>query len=299
MPSSQKLLYTEEHELVRKMAYDFTRNEVMPIIAEHDRKHTFPSELLPKMAQQGFLGICLPARYGGAGMDFLSLGIVCEALEYGDSSVRETIAVHLALHALPIFQWGTEEQKQAFLPDLACGAHVACFCLTEPGAGSDVAAIQTRARRDGDDYLLSGEKMWITLADVADRFLVFAKTQPEQGARGISAFILERGWDGLTTGTLEGKMGVRASNTGWLNMQEVRVPAAHRLGEEGEGFKIAMSCLDNAPFRRCRRGHGHYPRLYRPIGQLRVATQNVRQADRRAPTRSADDRPDAAGPGYR
>ena len=167
MPSSQKLLYTEEHELVRKMAYDFTRNEVMPIIAEHDRKHTFPSELLPKMAQLGFLGICLPARYGGAGMDFLSLGIVCEALEYGDSSVRETIAVHLALHALPIFQWGTEEQKQAFLPDLACGAHVACFGLTEPGAGSDVAAIQTRARRDGDDYLLSGEKMWITLADVS------------------------------------------------------------------------------------------------------------------------------------
>ena len=248
MASSRELLYTEEHELVRKMAYDFTRHEVMPIIAEHDRKHTFPYELLPKMARLGFLGICLPARYGGAGMDFLSLGIVSEALEYGDSSVRETIAVHLALHALPIFQWGTEEQRHAFLPELACGAHIACFGLTEPGAGSDVAAIQTRARRDGDSYLLSGEKMWITLADVADRFLVFAKTQPEQGARGISAFILERGWDGLTTGTLEGKMGVRASNTGWINMQEVRVPAAHRLGEEGEGFKIAMSCLDNARF---------------------------------------------------
>ena len=112
MASSAELLYTEEHNLVRKMAYDFTRNEVMPIIAEHDRKHTFPFELLPKMAQLGFLGICLPARYGGAGMDFLSLGIVSEALEYGDSSVRETVAVHLALHALPIFQWGTEQQKE-------------------------------------------------------------------------------------------------------------------------------------------------------------------------------------------
>jgi len=248
MASTQELLYTEEHELVRKMAYDFTRNEVMPIIAEHDRNHTFPYELLPKMAQLGFLGICLPARYGGAGMDFHSLGIVSEALEYGDSSVRETIAVHLALHALPIFQWGTEEQKDAFLPDLAAGAHIACFGLTEPGAGSDVSALQSRACRDGDSYTLTGEKMWITLADVADRFLVFAKTQPEDGARGISAFIVERGWEGLTTGTLEGKMGVRASNTGWINMQNVRVPLTHRLGEEGEGFKIAMSCLDNARF---------------------------------------------------
>ena len=248
MASTQELLYTEEHELVRKMAYDFTRNEVMPIIAEHDRNHAFPYGLLPKMAQLGFLGICLPARYGGAGMDFHSLGIVSEALEYGDSSVRETIAVHLALHALPIFQWGTEEQKDAFLPDLAAGAHIACFGLTEPGAGSDVSAIQSRARRDGDSYILTGEKMWITLADVADRFLVFAKTQPEDGARGISAFIVERGWEGLTTGTLEGNMGVRASNTGWINMQNVRGPATHRLGEEGEGFKIAMSCLDNARF---------------------------------------------------
>ena len=248
MSTTHDLLYTEEHELVRRMAYDFTRNEVMPVIAEHDRNHTFPFALLPKMAQLGFLGICLPARYGGAGMDFLSLGIVSEALEYGDSSVRETVAVHLALHALPIFQWGTEAQKEAFLPGLASGEHIACFGLTEPGAGSDVAAVESRARRSGDAYLLSGEKMWITLADVADRFLVFAKTRPDQGARGITAFILERGWEGLTTGTLAGKMGVRASNTGWIHMQDVRVPATHRLGEEGEGFKIAMSCLDNARF---------------------------------------------------
>ena len=249
MTSSLEYLYTEEHEMVRKMAYDFTRNEVMPIIAEHDRNHTFPYELLPKMAELGFLGICLPLRYGGAGMDFLSLGIISEALEYGDSSVRETVAVHLALHSLPIFQWGTEEQKKAFLPSLAAGEQIACFGLTEPGAGSDVAAMQTRARRDGSgDYFLSGEKMWITLADVADRFLVFAKTEPDRGARGMTAFLLERGWDGLTTGTIEGKMGVRASNTGWINMQDVRVPASHRLGEEGEGFKIAMSCLDNARF---------------------------------------------------
>jgi alkylation response protein AidB-like acyl-CoA dehydrogenase len=131
----------------------------------------------------GFMGICLPVRYGGAGLDYLSLGIISEGLEYADSSVRETIAVHLGLHALPIFQWGTAEQKRDFLPPLARGERIACFGLTEPGAGSDVAAMSSRARRDGGDYVLSGEKMWITLADVADRFLVFAKTDPEQGGR--------------------------------------------------------------------------------------------------------------------
>ncbi|HHY54735.1 MAG TPA: butyryl-CoA dehydrogenase [Chloroflexi bacterium] len=239
---------TDEHKMIEKMAYDFTRKEVMPIIKEHDRNHTYPHELLPKMAELGFLGLCLPVRYGGAGLDYLSLGIVSEALEYGDSSVRETIAVHLGLHALPIFQWGTEEQKREFLPPLARGEHIACFGLTEPGAGSDVAAMRSIARKDGDDYVLNGEKMWITLANVADRFLVFAKTDTSKGAGGITAFVLERGWRGLTTGTIEGKMGVHASNTGWISMHDVRVPKTHRLGLEGEGFKIAMSALDNARY---------------------------------------------------
>ena len=239
---------SDNHKMVERTVYDFARKTVMPLIKEHDRHHTFPRELLPQMASLGFLGICLPARYSGAGLDYLSLAILSEGLEYADSSVRETIAVHLGLHALPIFQWGTDEQKRIFLPPLATGENIACFGLTEPGAGSDVAAMGSRARRDGSDYILSGEKMWITLADVANRFLVFAKTDPEKGAGGISAFVLERGWKGLTTGTIEGKMGVRASNTGWINMAEVRVPASHRLGEEGEGFKIAMSALDNARY---------------------------------------------------
>lgn len=237
-----------DHKMVEEQVYRFARNEVMPIIKTHDRNHTFPHELLPKMAELGFLGICLPARYGGAGMDYISLGIISEGLEYADSSVRETVAVHLGLHALPIFQWGTDAQKRDMLPPLATGEKMACFGLTEPGAGSDVSGMDSRARRDGDDYLVSGEKMWITLADVADRFLVFAKTDSSKGVNGITAFILERGWKGLTTGTIEGKMGVHASNTGWIAMDEVRVPASHRLGEEGEGFKIAMSALDNARY---------------------------------------------------
>jgi alkylation response protein AidB-like acyl-CoA dehydrogenase len=238
----------EEHKMIQKMVYDFAKNEVMPIIKEHDRNHTFPHDLLPKLAEQGFLGVCLPARYGGAGMDYISLGLVSEGLEWADSSVRETIAVHLGLHALPIFQWGTEEQKEQFLSPLAIGQNIACFGLTEPGAGSDVAGMNSRARKEGDHYILNGEKMWITLANVADRMLVFAKTDPEKGVKGITAFILERGWTGLTTGTIEGKMGVHASNTGWINMADVPVPESHRLGREGEGFKIAMSALDNARY---------------------------------------------------
>jgi glutaryl-CoA dehydrogenase (non-decarboxylating) len=238
----------EEHQMIRKVVYDFARKEIMPIIKEHDRNHTFPRDLLPKMAAQGFLGVCLPVRYGGAGMDYIALGLLSEGLEWADSSVRETIAVHVGLHALPIFQWGTEEQKRTFLPPLATGENIACFGLTEPGAGSDVAGMSSRARKEGDHYILNGEKMWITLADVADRFLVFAKTDPEKGARGITAFILERGWPGLKTGTIEGKMGVHASNTGWINMSELAVPESHRLGQEGEGFKIAMTCLDNARY---------------------------------------------------
>lgn len=238
----------EEHQMIEQMVYDFARKEILPIIKQHDRNHTYPRELLPKLAEQGFMGVCLPVRYGGAGMDYISLGIVSEGLEWADSSVRETIAVHLGLHAMPIFQWGNEEQKRQFLPPLATGQKIACFGLTEPGAGSDVAGMSSRARKEDDAYILNGEKMWITLADVADQMLVFAKTDPAKGVNGITAFILERGWPGLTTGTIEGKMGVHASNTGWINMADVPVPASYRLGEEGEGFRIAMSCLDNARY---------------------------------------------------
>jgi len=239
---------TAEHKMIRDMIYDFSRKEIRPIIKEYDRQHKFPMELIPKMGAMGFMGVCLPVRYGGAGMDYISFGLVAEGLEWADSSVRETIAVHLALHALPILQWGTEEQKQRWLPPLATGEKLACFGLTEPGAGSDVAGMASRARREGDVYILNGEKMWITLADVADRFLVFAKTDPEKGSRGITAFVLERGMPGLTTGSIEDKLGVWASNTGWINMADVEAPVANRLGEEGEGFKIAMSAIDNARY---------------------------------------------------
>ncbi|NOZ51043.1 MAG: butyryl-CoA dehydrogenase [Chloroflexi bacterium] len=238
--------YTKEHEMVRDMVRGFAKKEIRPVISDYDREHKYPHIFLSRMAELGIMGICIPERYGGAGMDYISLGIVSEALEWADASVRETIAVHLALNALAVFQWGTEAQKQQFLAPLASGAKVGCFGLTESAAGSDVAAMKSTARRQGDDYILNGEKMWITLADVADTMLVFAKTDPDQRHRGISAFILERGMTGLSTGTIAEKMGVHASNTGWIAMNDVRVPQQNRLGEEGEGFKIAMSALDNA-----------------------------------------------------
>ncbi len=240
--------FTEEHEMLRKAVRDFSEKEIRPKIRELDEKEEFDRGILEKMAEMGFLGVCIPVRYGGAGMDYISLGIVSEMLEWGDTSARETISVHVALNSLTIFQWGTEEQKQRWLVPQATGEKIACFGLTEPDAGSDVRNMRTRAVRKGDVYILNGEKMWITLADVADHFLVFAKTDPEAGHRGISAFLLERGMKGLKTGTIHGKLGARASNTGWIVMEDVEVPVENRLGEEGEGFKIAMSALDNGRY---------------------------------------------------
>ena len=239
---------TEEHLMLQKTARDFARREVLPLIKEYDPQHRFPHELIPKMAEMGLLGVCLPVRYGGAGFDYISLGIVSEAMEWADSSVRETIAVHIGLNSLPIFQWGNEAQKQKYLIPQSRGEKLGCFGLTEPDAGSDVAALRTRAVKKGNKYLLTGEKMWITLADVADHLLVFAKTNPNAGHRGISAFIVERDFPGLQTGVIEGKMGVWASNTGWIRLDNCEVPAENLLGEEGEGFKIAMSALDNARY---------------------------------------------------
>ncbi len=241
-------IFTEEHLMLQKTVRAFAKNEVLPVIKEVEPRHEFPRVLLPKMAEMGLLGVCIPVRYGGAGFDYVSLGIASEALEWADSSVRETLAVHVGLNSLALLQWGTEEQKQKYLIPQSRGEKIGCFGLTEPGAGSDVAALRTRARKEGSNYLLSGEKMWITLADVADHLLVFAKTDLEKGHRGISAFIVERDFPGLQTGTIEGKMGVWASNTGWINMDNCEVPAENMLGEEGEGFKVAMSCLDNARF---------------------------------------------------
>lgn len=239
---------TEEHRQAQKMVRDFAEKEVLPTIGEWDRKQEMNPATLPRMAELGILGICIPVRYGGQGFDYITLGLVCEELERADTTLRVVMSVHMGLNSLALLQWGTEEQKQAFLAPQARGEKYAAFCLTEPGAGSDVANLATTARKAGNKYMLNGEKMWISLATKAHHFLVFAKTDPNGGARGISAFIVTRDMPGVTTGDIHGKLGVRAGSTGWVAMQEVEVPAENRLGEEGEGFKIAMSCLDNGRF---------------------------------------------------
>jgi len=243
---------TEEHEMICKAVREFAEREIAPTIKEHDREQTFDESLLPKMAAQGLLGICLPVRCGGAGMDYIALGLACEELERVDTSARVIMSVHVGLCSLSLLQWGTEEQKEKYLVPLARGENIGTFGMTEPNAGSDVVGIQTTARQEGDHYILNGEKMWISLADVADRFLILAWTDMEKKkARdhsGMSVFMVERGWPGLSTGTIHGKLGVRAGNTGSITLDDVSVPAENLLGQEGEGFKIAMSALDNGRY---------------------------------------------------
>jgi len=250
MTSPMGFLFNEEHEMVRRMAHEFAAKEIIPRVKEFDRKQELDPELLPKMAEQGFLGICIPVRYGGAGMDYISLGIVSEEMEYADTAARVAMSVHVGLNSLGVFQWGTEEQKQRFLVPQATGEKYACFCLTEPDAGTDVQAMRATARKEDDVYVLNGEKVWISLADVAHHFLVFAKTDTnaQPSHRGISAFMVTRDMVGLTSGSYHGKLGVRAGNTGWIKMDNVEVPAENRIGEEGEGFKIALTCIDNGRY---------------------------------------------------
>lgn len=244
------LALTPEHEMTRQMVREFAEREAAPTIKEYDRAHKINLDILPRMAELGLLGICIPTRYGGAGMDYLCLGLACEELERVDSSLRVVLSVHVGLNSLGLLQWGTEEQQRRWLAPQARGERYATCAMTEPDAGSDVAAMRTTARREGDIYVLNGEKMWISLANVADNFIIFAKTDPcaDPPHRGISAFIVEREMAGVTTGDIHGKLGVRAGSTGWISLADVEVPVENRLGEEGEGFKIAMSCLDNGRY---------------------------------------------------
>ena len=239
---------TADHDAIRKTAREFCQRELVPYLRDWDRAQQLPREVIRKMGAEGLLGVCIPRRYGGLGFDYLSLGIVSEELERADSAFRVLIAVHLGLNSLALFQWGNEAQKQQCLVPQARGEKLGAFGLTEPGAGSDVAGISTTAQHDGNTYLLNGEKMWIGCADIADHFLIFAYTDREAKHRGISAFIVERDFDGVTTSSIHHKLGGRIGNVGNISLQDVRVPAANRVGEEGDGFKIAMSALDNGRY---------------------------------------------------
>jgi glutaryl-CoA dehydrogenase (non-decarboxylating) len=243
---------TEEHIALQNTVREFCQNEIAPYIKEWDEKCHFERSVLDKMADLGILGVCIPEQYGGAGFDYVSLGLVCEELEACDTFARVIMSVHVGLNSMSVYSWGTEEQKQKYLVPQAKGEKRATFGLTEPNAGSDVIGMRSYAKRDGDDWILNGEKMWISLGDVADHFLFFCWTdQEKQKARdhsGISCFIVERSMTGFSSGTLHGKLGIRAGNTGYFSLQDVRVPKENMLGNEGEGFKIAMFALENGRY---------------------------------------------------
>jgi glutaryl-CoA dehydrogenase (non-decarboxylating) len=239
---------TEENRLIRDSARAFAEAEILPHIREWDEKGEVHREVFAKMAEHGFLGAPIPETYGGAGADYISFALLCEELERADSAFRVIQSVHVGLNSLALLQWGTEEQRQRWLVPQARGEKLATFALTEPDVGTDAANLQSTARKVDGGYVLNGQKIWISLADLADHFLTFATVDRARGWRGITAFVVERGTTGLSTGTLHGKLGIRAGNTGLVNFDEVFVPSEQRIGDEGEGFLVAMSAIDQGRY---------------------------------------------------
>ena len=243
---------TDEQRLLQRTVREWGAREFAPNIRELDRQHRFDPDVLPQMAELGLLGISVPAGLGGAGMDYVSLGLACEELEYLDTSLRVIMSVHFGLNSLTLLSWGTPDQQQRYLVPQSRGEQIGGYGLTEPGAGSDVRGIQSTAVRKDGYWVLSGEKTWISLADVADNFLVFAWSDQEKKQRrdasGLSAFIVERTRPGFASGPMQEKWGILAGNTGFFTMDDVEVPAGNLVGREGEGFKIAMFALDQGRY---------------------------------------------------
>ncbi len=236
---------TDDQKAIQELARSFSREKILPYAREWDIQGSFPRELLNEMGQLGFLGVPIPEQYGGAGLDYISEAIVFEEIGYADSSVRTTLSVQMSLVELTILNWGTEAQKQHFLPRLCSGEWIGCFGLTEPNAGSDASNQQTLARREGDEWVLNGQKVWISNGQWADAAIVFAQTEAGSRHKGMVAFLIEPNRPGFEARTMHGKLGLRASNTGELFFTDMRVKDSERLGEIGQGFKVAMSALDN------------------------------------------------------
>jgi acyl-CoA dehydrogenase len=236
-------LLTEEQEMMRRMVRDFAEKEITPYLESMDEGDQFPREVIRRMGEVGLMGIPIPEAYGGAGADFLSYILALEEISKVSATVGVILAVHTSVGTMPILKYGTEEQKQTYVPRMARGEYLGAFALTEPQAGSDAARIRTQARRVGDRYVLSGNKVFITNAGEADVYVVFAVTDPDKGTKGISAFIVEKDTPGLTIGKKEKKMGMGGSNTSSLIFEEMEVPVTQRLGAEGQGYEVALSNL--------------------------------------------------------
>ena len=239
---------TDEQRELQRTARTFAEREILPRVAELDAKAEYDRSIYERMGAAGFLGLPIPERYGGAGMDYIAFALLCEEMERADTAFRVILSVHTGLNSLTLLQWGSEEQKERYLIPQARGEKLATFGLTEPGVGSDAGNLSSTARLSGDKYILNGSKIWISLGDTADHFLVFATVDRTKGHRGVTAFIVERGFPGFSSESLHGKLGVRAGNTGVLFFSDCEVPVANRVGEEGEGFTIAMSAIDQGRY---------------------------------------------------
>jgi butyryl-CoA dehydrogenase len=243
-PEATLFALSEEHLAIRDLARDFARNEVLPGAAARDRSHEFPLEIFQKLGELGLLGVFIPAEYGGSGMDVLSYVLALEELSYADASVGVITSVQQSLAAWPILAFGTEAQKQRYLPLLATGQQIGCYALTEPQAGSDAGAQKTKVTKLEDGYQLDGTKMWITNGPQAGICVTYGNLEPESLHRGVCAFILETTWPGFSVGKVEEKMGIRASGTSELVFEGLRVPADALLHQERDGFRVAMATLD-------------------------------------------------------
>ncbi|MCA9817732.1 MAG: acyl-CoA dehydrogenase family protein [Candidatus Obscuribacterales bacterium] len=240
--------FTPEQLAIRKHMREFAEREIVPKAQMNDRNCKFDWDIAKKIFKEGFLGCPVPEKYGGLGLDYVAYGLMTEEVNRVCSSTRTLFSVQTSLVALTILKWGTEEQKMALLPKLCNGEFIGCYGLTEPEAGSDAANQQTKAVKDGDDYLLSGQKTWISCGSIATHALVFATVDPSLGHKGITCFIVDTKSKGFTAQEIKGKLGLRASDTSSLFLDEVRVPKENILGNVGDGFKVAMSALDNGRF---------------------------------------------------
>src|SRR5690242_9296379 len=239
---------TDEQRLIQETARDFTDKEIVIQSRENARNHRFDVELVKKVAEQGYLGAIVPSEYGGAGLDYLSYGLVVEEIGRGDSAIRTVISVQTSLVCSGILKFGTEEQKRKYLPKLCSGEWLGCFGLTEPDTGSDAADQKTRARRTDSGWVINGAKMWISMANYAEGALIFAQTDPELGHKGIACFIVDTDQPGFQSQTIEHKMGLHASDTASIALEDVEVSDEDVLGQVGDGFKIAMSNLDSGRY---------------------------------------------------
>jgi alkylation response protein AidB-like acyl-CoA dehydrogenase len=238
----------DEQRLVRETARDFTNNEIVDRARENDRNEHFDLELVGKLAQQGYLGAIVPREYGGAGLDYVTYGLIVEEVGRGCSAMRTVISVQTSLVCSAILRWGTEEQKQHYLPKLCSGEWLGCFCLTEPDTGSDAANQKTRARPSNGGWVINGAKMFISLGNHAKVALVFAQTDPEEGHRGVACFVVDTEQPGFQPQEIHHKLGLRGSDTAAISLDDVEAPDEAMLGEVGDGFKIAMSALDSGRY---------------------------------------------------